>query len=84
MILFPSPQGSRPPSQALDLALATQRFENTADVVGLREGAWLRVEGATITLEGSAAARLFRRGQPPVEYPSGSRLDFLLDRRGTA
>ena len=47
-------------------------------VVGLREGAWLVVDDATVTLEGSSGARLFRRGQPPREYPSGSRLDFLL------
>jgi len=47
-------------------------------VVGLREGAWLVVDDATVTLEGSSGARLFRRGQPPREYPSGSQLDFLL------
>jgi len=51
---------------------------NKRPVVGLREGAWLVVDDATVTLEGSFGARLFRRGQPPREYPSGSRLDFLL------
>jgi dipeptidase E len=45
--------------------------------VGLREGAWLVVDNATVILEGSSGARLFRRGQPPMEYASGSRLDFL-------
>lgn len=54
--------------------------ENTPPVVGLREGAWLRVESETMMLEGRADARLFRRGQPPVEYRSGARLDFLLAR----
>jgi len=52
--------------------------ENTSPVGGLREGAGLHGEGETMTLEGRADVRLFRRGQPPVEYPSGSRLDFLL------
>jgi len=54
--------------------------ENTPPVVGLREGAWLRVESETMMLEGRADVRLFRRGQPPVEYRSGARLDFLLAR----
>ena len=51
---------------------------NVRPVVGLREGAWLVVDNATVILEGSSGARLFRRGQPPLEYASGSRLDFLL------
>jgi dipeptidase E len=54
--------------------------ENPHAVVGLREGAWLHIEGETMTLEGKANGRLFRRGQPPEEYPSASRLDFLLTR----
>ena len=37
--------------------------ENEAPVAGLREGAMLRVEGKTVTLKGSAGARLFRRGE---------------------
>lgn len=55
-------------------------FHETNDppVVGLREGAWLRREGSTLALEGGAGARLFRRGRLPEEYPSGTRLDFLL------
>lgn len=53
--------------------------ENQPAVVGLREGAWLHIEGETMTLEGQADARVFRRGQPAVECASGSRLDFLLD-----
>jgi dipeptidase E len=52
--------------------------ENDRAVVGLREGAWLRVDGSTLTLEGTSGARLFRKGQPAEEFPSGSRLDFLL------
>src|SRR6267142_6189395 len=41
--------------------------ENKAPVVGLREAAVLRVQNGSVTLKGSAGARIFRRGYPPVE-----------------
>ena len=53
---------------------------NEPPVLGLREGAWLRIEGDAIHLGGSRDARLFRKDEEPVECPAGSRLDFLLDR----
>lgn len=53
--------------------------ENATPVVALRETAWLRVEGAAVLLQGGAGARLYRRNEPPVEYPSPSRLDHLLE-----
>ncbi len=52
--------------------------ENGEAVVGLREGAILRIEGGTATLRGIARARIFRRGEPPAEFETGDRLDFLL------
>lgn len=52
--------------------------ENDTPVVGLREGAWLRVEPPAVTLQGLAGARLFRRGAPPEDVPSGASLAFLL------
>jgi len=52
--------------------------ENEEAVVGLREGAMLRIEGGTVSLRGNARARLFRRGEPAAEFVSGARLDFLL------
>lgn len=48
--------------------------ENTTPVVGLREGSMLRVEGDVVTLVGLVAARVFRRGEEPVEVEPGSRL----------
>jgi dipeptidase E len=45
--------------------------ENTAPVVGLREGTLLRVDDGVVTLLGEKTARLFRRGQEPVEVPPG-------------
>lgn len=41
--------------------------ENETPVVGLREGAWLLVEGGSVTLKGLSDARIFRRGHPAVE-----------------
>jgi dipeptidase E len=52
--------------------------ENTTPVVGLREGAVLRVEGARMTLLGSSGARVFRRGEQPVEHAPGADLSALL------
>ena len=48
--------------------------ENDMPVVGLREGAWLRVAGDEVRLEGRAGARLFRRGGEPVEFQPGQLL----------
>lgn len=50
--------------------------ESDVPVVGLREGALLRVEGAEIRLRGAAGARVFRRGEAPVEARPGDRLDL--------
>lgn len=52
--------------------------ENDRVVVGLREGAWLRAEGSTLTLGGTTGARIFRRGAPPEEVLPPLRLDSLL------
>ena len=53
---------------------------NDPPVVGLREGAWLRIEGSAVHLGGSNGARLFRSDEEPVEFSVGSRMDFLLSR----
>jgi dipeptidase E len=55
--------------------------ENELPVLGLREGTWLRREGATLRFEGSAGARLFRHGRDPEEVPPGASLDRLLKPR---
>jgi dipeptidase E len=48
--------------------------ENDAPVLGLREGGWVRVEGASVRVGGSAGARLFRKGVPAVERQPGEPL----------
>ena len=52
--------------------------ENDAAVLGLREGAIVRVEGGSAVLVGTTGARLFRRGTPPAELRPGQQLDDLL------
>jgi dipeptidase E len=52
--------------------------ENHAPVVGLREGTMLRVEQGAIVLKGITAARIFRRGQAPIEVEPGSNLAEML------
>jgi dipeptidase E len=46
--------------------------ENDLPVVGLREGAWLRIENNRIYLGGKNGARLFQKEKSPKEYKSGS------------
>ena len=53
--------------------------ENGETVVGLREGSVLRVEDGAVTLKGRNTARIFRRGEEPVEATPGSNLSGLLE-----
>ena len=55
--------------------------ENDTPVAGLREGAMVRVENGSIILKGSSGARIFRKGEKPVELKSGVKLDDLLSPR---
>ena len=51
---------------------------NDKIVVGLREGAWLRIEGESVMLGGINGARIFRKNEAPSEYKPGAKMDFLL------
>ena len=53
--------------------------ENEAPVVGLREGSMLRVQEGVVLLKGPHTARIFRRGEKPVEAAPGSNLRALLE-----
>ena len=53
--------------------------ENATPVVGLREGAMLRVDGDSVLLKGIAGARIFRRGQEPIEILPVARLEPFLN-----
>ncbi len=52
--------------------------ENDTPVVGLREGAMLRIENGETILRGSTGARIFRKGVEPVEISPGARLVDLF------
>ena len=52
--------------------------ENDTPVVGLREGAILRVDGESVLLKGVAGARVFRRGQEPVEVAPVAEIAALV------
>lgn len=56
--------------------------ENERPVVGLREGTSLRVGQGAILLRGDKTARIFRRGEKPIEVPPGTNL--AADSRATA
>ncbi len=47
-------------------------------VVGLPEGTMLQIEGESMKLIGDKPMRLFKFGEPIVEYDSNANLDFLL------
>ena len=53
--------------------------ENETPVIGLREGAWIRVVGDARTLGGATGARVFRRDAEPVELAPGSDLASLVE-----
>ena len=58
--------------------------ENDATVIGLREGALLRVEGESVTLRGVSGARIFRGGEEPLEVTRGAELGALLKPKARA
>lgn len=50
---------------------------NETPVLGLREGAYLRIENGEVALGGRKGARLFRRGLEPAEFEPGARIREL-------
>ena len=50
---------------------------NPQPVVGLREGSWLAVKGDSIKLKGTLTARIFKRGETPIEVVPETELNEL-------
>jgi dipeptidase E len=77
--LDPEP-ASRHMGETRETRLREYLEENDSPVVGLREGAWLEVEGdpaaPRVRLCGPVAARIFRRGAEPLECPPGAPLEL--------
>ena len=52
--------------------------ENETPVLGMREGAWVRAGKGSVVLGGTRGARIFRRGESPVEKTTGDELSSLI------
>jgi dipeptidase E len=52
--------------------------ENETPVLGMREGAWVLAGAGSVLLGGTRGARIFRRGESPVEKLTGDELAGLL------
>ena len=52
--------------------------ENETPVIGIREGAWLLSENGGVTLKGETGARIFRRGEIPVEVAAGAEISGFV------
>ena len=75
--LDPAP-GSTHMGESRETRIREFHEENATPVVGLREGAILRVEGDSVELRGRAAARIFRRGEEPLEVAPVAEIGGLL------
>lgn len=73
--LDPDP-GSRHMGETREERLLQFLEENETTVIGLREGAIIRVERGSTVLKGSSGARIFRRRQEPLELSPGANLDI--------
>jgi dipeptidase E len=76
--LDPAP-GSTHMGETRETRIREFHEENDTPVVGLREGSILRVEGSSVLLKGVAGARIFRRGEDPVEVSPVAELGPLLE-----
>jgi len=77
--LDPDP-ASRHMGETRETRLREFHEENDTSVVGLREGAWLRAEGGRVVLRGETGARVFVKGEAPVERRPGADLTPLCAR----
>jgi dipeptidase E len=63
-----------PGSETRDMRIAEYHVVRDNPVVGIEEGAMVRVEDDHATVRGTARAKLFRRGETPVWVPAGAAL----------
>jgi dipeptidase E len=72
------PSGSTHMGETREDRLVEFLEENNIPVVGIREGAWIRVDGLSARLGGGRSARVFRRGSTPEERAPGADLSDLM------
>ena len=75
--LDPDPNSTHK-GETRELRITEFHEENTTPVVGLREGTMLWVQDRSSTLLGLKPARIFRRGQAPVEVEPGTVIEPML------
>ena len=63
-----------PGSETRDMRIAEYHVVQDNPVVGIEEGAMVRVEDGRVSVRGTARAKLFRRGETPVWVPAGAAL----------
>lgn len=63
-----------PGSETRDERIAEYHVVNANPVVGLEEGALVRVENGVVTARGTARVKIFRRGRAPTWHEPGERL----------
>jgi dipeptidase E len=73
--LDPDP-GSTHMGETREVRLLEYLEENETPVIGLREGAMLRVRDGEVHLRGIKGARIFARGMAPYEVAPGTQLDM--------
>lgn len=64
-------EGSMHMGETRETRLMEFLTQNSTPVVGLREGSWLRVAGADISLQGKLPARIFTNNKAPYELATG-------------
>jgi dipeptidase E len=69
---------SRHMGETRDQRLREYHEENDRDVLALREGSMLRVQGDRMRMLGAPGGRHFLRGQDPVEIEEGADLSHVL------
>jgi dipeptidase E len=67
-----------PGSETRDERIAEYHVVNANPVVGLEEGALVRVDNGVVTARGTARIKIFRQGQVPTWHQPGERLDLKV------
>ncbi len=67
-----------PGSETRDERIAEYLLVRDNPVVGIEEGAWIRVEADVATVRGRGRAKLFVRGRPPRWLAAGDRLTLAV------
>lgn len=74
--LDPNPHSTHK-GETRETRLKEFQVQNDINVIGLREGSYIKADGEKLTLEGGLKARIFEPKKEAYEIESGENLDFL-------